>query len=179
MDNEVQNPVPTPSSGNKKPLVIVLVILVVVAAGIVWYSQSRTQPQTQQPPASGQTADQLPQIKKTEVPTNKLPDGFPADIPLEAGASITQNYNAEGTGLVQATRVWTTQQTLDASFLVYTKFFNNAKNGWKVLTTLNQPQLKSISVSKGDVQVIVTINQNSITQEKTVSISATWPAPGK
>jgi hypothetical protein len=157
-------------------LVIVLILAVVVAVGYIhYYPASKT---AKQPAASSQvqTAPAPPAVSQTNVDASKLPAGFPADIPLEAGAQITQNFTAQAnTGLSQATRVWVTTKTLDQEFQVYQTFFGAAKNGWTVQNTVNQPGIKAITAGKGKVQVTVNIIQNSVTKQNTVNISATWP----
>ncbi len=165
---------------NKKTnnsVIAVIVLLVVILLVWLWYSQ-RSGRQTAQTPKQTQTAGAtIPQplaVQTTPVPNNKLPDGFPADIPLEKGAQITQNYTAQAGGVSQATRVWVTGKTLDQNFQIYQSFFSNSKNGWTIQNTVNQPNLKSITASKGKVQAIVNINENTVSKQQTVSITASW-----
>lgn len=109
-------------------------------------------------------------IKK--VDNSKLPDQFPADIPLEAGATVTGNYNATATdGRSQATRSFETQKTLDENFKIYSDFFKSA--GYKVDSTINQATFKAILASKADFKVQVNMSVNPTTKVKTVDITVT------
>ncbi len=113
---------------------------------------------------------QLPQVEKTNVDFSELPEKFPTDIPMEAGVRITQNYNSlTPEGQFQATRVFETSKSLDATIKVYTDFLNN--NDWKITATLDQPNLKMVMGSKDGASIQVTVNQNTINDTKTVSIS--------
>lgn len=109
-------------------------------------------------------------VQKTNVDFGKDPEKFPSDIPVEAGARITQNYNATTpSGLFQATKVFVTEQSLASNLTIYTKFMND--NGWDVTATVDQPTFKMVSGKKEDVTLQVSIDQNSVTNERTVSIS--------
>ncbi len=129
----------------------------------------------QKPSSNKPTGEQAPttlKVQKTEVPTSQLPQQFPSDIPIESGAKIVQNYNASAEdGRFQATRVFETKKTLSANYTLYKDFFS--KNGWTVLTTLDQPTLKVVSAKKNNANAQVTINENSVTKIKTVDISVT------
>lgn len=168
---------------DKKTSTIIVIVIIVVLALVAWawYSHNPVKkaaaPATTQQQTTASTTG--PVVQTTQVPDSQLPTGFPSDIPLEAGAQITQNYTAQAsTGLSQATRVWVTAKTLDQEFQVYQTFFGDAKNGWTIQNTVNQTNLKAISAGKGKVQVMVNINQNTVTGQKTVNISATWPTAG-
>lgn len=161
-----------------KNKVIVLVVVLAVAAGaalLYGNSKKRQVPlpqgeQKQQEEQVGQEEIQPLKVEKTEVPLNQAPVGFPADIPIEAGAKFLQNYNAMAeNGLFQATRVFETAKTLDANFKLYGDYIAN--NGWTLLTSLNQETLKVLSAKKGEGNLQITINENSLTKIRTVDIS--------
>lgn len=112
-------------------------------------------------------------VTRTEVDKSKLPEKFPIDIPIEAKAKVTDNYNALATnGMSQATRRFETAKTLDANFKLYSDFFS--KNGWQTTNTINQPKLKIVFVAKGGTNAQVTMAENSVTKKKTVDISVTY-----
>ncbi|MBI4050411.1 MAG: hypothetical protein HY609_06820 [Deltaproteobacteria bacterium] len=146
--------------------------VIIVLAIIV--TQTVKLPKKAPEPGTGQKTDtpQL-QVKKTEVPVTESPERFPADIPIETGAKIVQNYNAETEdGRFQATRVFETSKTLAANYALYKDFFT--KNGWMILTTLDQPSLKVVSAKKDNIVVQVNISENSVTKVKTVDISVAY-----
>lgn len=113
-------------------------------------------------------------IQKTEVDHSKLPDKFPADIPIEQGATVTQNYNSTiGDGLFQATRVFETKKSLAENFKLYQDVLT--KNGYiiGVNDTVDQPSAKAISARKGNTQVQITIEENQVSHIRTINISVT------
>lgn len=110
------------------------------------------------------------QQKKTELPVSQTPAKFPAEVPIEKGAKILQNYNISDADSLQATRVFETTKSLDENFNLYKEFFT--KNGWTIINTLNQPQLKVISATKEDFHAQVTIAENA-KKVKTVDLSFT------
>lgn len=113
-------------------------------------------------------------VTRTQVDQSKLPEKFPADIPLEKNATTTDNYNASATnGMFQATRKFETAKTLDANFKLYSDFFS--KNGWQITNTINQPELKVVFAVKDGVQAQAVIAKNSVTKKSTVEISITYP----
>ena len=112
--------------------VLLLVVIVAVAALViskVIYKKSVT-------PAEQPNQTQS-DIVKTEVDKTKDPEKFPAGVPIEEGAVVTQNYNAEATdGRYQATKVFETQKTLADNFNIYRDYMR--QNGWDIKSTVNQ-----------------------------------------
>ncbi len=109
-------------------------------------------------------------VTQRDVDQSKLPDKFPADIPLEQGAKITQNYSSTtADGHYQATREFETKKTLAENVKLYTDYFK--KNGWIIGTGIDQPDFKVVSATKGNLSLQVTI-QNLPTGVNIVSISA-------
>ncbi len=128
-----------------------------------------------------QSATKNSEIKSTElkveqkdVDISKLPDTFPADIPLEAGAKITQNYNATtNDGRSQATRAFETTKTLDENYKIYTNYIKNG--GWTLGTGVDQKNFKVITASKNGQVLQITMNLNLGTQVKTINITLSQP----
>jgi hypothetical protein len=58
---------------------------------------------------------------------------------------------------------------LEENVKIYTDYFK--KNGWQLNTGIDNKDLKVVSATKDNLQAQVTINQNSATKIKTVSIS--------
>lgn len=162
----------------KTKIIISLAVLVILV--LAWFAfghnskignKAGNNPSTQTSSSTEPTSSQTPlNVTKTEVPKNQAPQGFPADIPIEKGATITQNYNATAdNGLVQATRTFITKQTLDQNFTIYSNYLKNA--GWSITNTLNLSTTKVLSAKKGDANLQITISTNSITKVNTVDIS--------
>ncbi len=67
-----------------------------------------------------------------------MPENFPSNIPIEMGATITQNYNATtADGKIQATRAFASKKTVDYNFEFYKNFINDPQNGWTYLNEVN------------------------------------------
>ena len=152
----------------KSRILIAATALVLLSAG-VWYgvtTQRRaaapTQTNTQKQPAPREAV--VHQVDKS-----KLPERFPADIPLETGAKIEQNFNATQGDRLQATRQFVSQKSVKENYDLYTQWLE--QHGWKIAATLDQPNLKAISATKGEDSIHVSINKNSLSAEVTADIS--------
>ena len=74
------------------------------------------------------------------VPNNQLPAAFPPNIPIEAGAAVTDNFNAAASnGQFQATRSFRSGQSIDTNFALYQKFLANNTKTWTVISQVNSP----------------------------------------
>jgi hypothetical protein len=112
------------------------------------------------------------QVERKDIPTSQLPPDFPAEIPMEPGSKVTQNYTAQaGDGRFQMTRAFETQKSLEENFRIYQSFFQ--RNNWTIVSTVNQPSLKGLLARKGGLSVQVSINENAATKVKTVDITVT------
>jgi hypothetical protein len=165
---------PSSGFGQIKTAGIILALIVLVA--IIWFVAGNKKKQvsisTPVPTAtSTPTASTEPvKVQKTNVPISQTPQGFPADVPIEKGATITQNYNATSdTGLFQATRVFTSSKSAEANFALYSSYFKTS--GWAVTITLDTATEKLIAGKKGNQNLKVSISQNTVTKEVSVDIT--------
>jgi hypothetical protein len=111
-------------------------------------------------------------VDKTPVSQDKLPDKFPAGLPVEKDAKIVENFNAsEKAGRFQATRSFVTNKSLDENVAIYKNWL--ITNGWTVTSTMDQPTYKMIAGSKGTDQLQASIDENAITKVKTVTLNFT------
>jgi hypothetical protein len=116
------------------------------------------------------------EVTRQDVSSSKLPDKFPADFPVEAGANITQNYQATTPdGRQQSTRTFETAKSLDDNLKIYQDYFK--KNGWTVNSTQKGDNYRSILASKGDLLIQVAIDENASSHVKTVNITAIPKVP--
>ncbi len=107
-----------------------------------------------------------------QVAENVLPDKFPADLPSEAGAKITQNFNAtEADGRFNATRQFQSKNSLADNLKIYTNYLKS--NGWEILTTDDQPSLKVVLGRKDKQQLLVTAAVDPSTDSNVVTLSLT------
>jgi hypothetical protein len=149
---------------------IIFAIIVVVFAGVsAWWLRGRQQVAEQN---KANTPTDKPYAIKSDVAFTKLPQKFPADIPLEAGALVTQNYNATTPdGQFQATRMFVTAKSLDENLAIYTAYFKKA--GWDVKSTVNQPAIKMLYGVKGKMRLQFETAEVPATKQRTVTISYT------
>jgi hypothetical protein len=105
----------------------------------------------------------------TAVDSTKLPERFPADFPIEAGAQILNNYNAEDGVSIQATRKFVSSKTLKENFVFYFFYFN--KNGWELKDVLNDKTTKSMFAEKGSASLTLTMTEDIKTKKSIVDVS--------
>lgn len=117
--------------------------------------------------------EELPKTAEIQqVAEGTLPNKFPADLPIEEGAKVTQNFNATETdGRYNATRQFQSKATLSANLTLYTNYLKN--NGWEILTTLDQPTLKMVLGRKDKQQLQAAIAIDPSTNNNVVTLSLT------
>jgi hypothetical protein len=126
--------------------------------------------------ADQQNGNKQVKIERTDIEATKIPPKIPTDIPFESGATISQNYAATTSdGKTQGTRVFETKKSITDAYKVYETYFK--QNNWTVVSTVDQPQLKSISAQKDGVLVHVSVNENNVTKVKTVDVTVTDAPP--
>ena len=112
---------------NKRDIIILLIVIVVLA-GILIILPFRMM----QKPA--------PQSAITNVDTSRLPDSFPANVPIDAVIKIESNFNATGSdGRVQATRTVVSSRSVDGNFAFYKTFITASGSGWTLVNEVNDP----------------------------------------
>lgn len=159
---------------NKKFQVIVFCLVVILAILAFQYFNKNSKSSTV--PAKTLVAKQtpppiLPNYKITQAPIGGLPDQFPKDFPLEKGVQVDNGYNVVNTDSVQSTVHFESKNSLDKIFSTYSTYLSK-KNGWTVLTTLNNPTVKSISAQNSQgTSVVVSMAQNTVTKVNQITIS--------
>jgi len=113
-------------------------------------------------------------VEKEALPADTLPDRFPADIPLEADAGVTQNYIASAPGVpFQATREFTTHRSVAENFSLYQSFFSSGS--WAVVHAANASSYATILAANRalNIQASVLIADNAAAGERAVNITIT------
>lgn len=112
-------------------------------------------------------------IHVNKVDSSKLPTMFPADIPLEEGAEVDQNYNATSDdGGTQATRSFVTQKSFDENITIYKEYMQ--KNGWDIQISKAPDETSRVLVGmKGLSQLQVSMAIVPASQKNFVTISLT------
>lgn len=166
-----------------KILITSLVVLAVVAVGYLIFSNSNNQianesiQPPEQSPAPDQAKDQSPaqpeenQVKIQEVAKNELPKDFPSDIPLEAGAEITLNFNTIiPTGELQATREFISAKTVTENLVLYKKILT--ENGWNITSTNEKSTVGSlIFADKGKNRLNIRVYIDPVSNKVKVAIN--------
>lgn len=112
------------------------------------------------------------QVEKTNVEFTKLPEKFPTNIPLEKDSRVIQNFNTTTPdGQFQAVRTFETAKSLDENLKLYTDFLK--KEGWQIVATVDKPAYKMITGQLGSKFISISIDDNKVTEKKSVSISYT------
>ncbi len=110
-------------------------------------------------------------VERHEVSADTLPERFPANIPLEAGTGLIQNYTASAPGVpFQATREFSTHRTIAENFAIYKTFFSNF--GWELVSATSSSYatvLASNTTLNLQASVLITDPGN----ERTVNITVT------
>lgn len=152
----------------KKILLSVIGIAVVVGAYYFLSEYGGIKPAGQN--TSREEAEDFSVVKK-EVDASQTPSGFPAEIPIEAGAAIVQNYEAEiSDGRHQATRVFQSSKTVAENYELYLDFMN--KDGWEVQSQSQAETVASLYGVKAGSELTVSITKNTVTGAVTVGLSA-------
>lgn len=156
---------------NKKSLVYVIISLVLILVALVMISKTRKAPISPKNESGSATSSPFtPSI--TIVPTSTVPSALPANLPLEAGAKVLQNFegSVKDSNQTQSTRVYVSSKTVDQNFTIYKKYLQD--NNWMITSTVDQPNVKNFDASKGTSRMTVTIAKDSAGQV-TVNVSYT------
>lgn len=145
-------------------LPFLIVVILVIALLLATHKSDNLTSTSTQPTVSGS------RIAVTEVDKAQFPEKFPKDVPIEEGAQIVQNFNATtADGRFQATRVFKTKKSLADNLSIYRNFLTDS--GFKVESTINKPNYKMVRGTKGNTALQASIDENSKSGIKTVSIS--------
>ncbi len=152
---------------NKKLLGLAIVLIVAAAAVAVYLQSGRNDLSTKN------QADTEFKVEKIE-PEEGFSSLFPADLYIESGSTLLQNYEAKTSeGGQQATIVTTTEQTLTQAVADYVDYFT--KKNWLLIESLSrQSESSTMAVLKfGDDRVRIVASQNPETNQKTVEVTLT------
>ncbi len=107
----------------------------------------------------------------TQVSTNKLPALLPANLPQEAGAIIRDNYNVNTNGVEQGTRRYVTKNTVAQNITLFKQYLQ--ANGWTNIQTQSAGGVELLTATKASETMLISLSQNSVTQENVVDITVT------
>ncbi len=152
---------------NRKVIWALLIVLVLAVAAVLFYSGVFKSNNSTETPLTTKTE---PTVETKEVEKSQLPDKFPADFPIEAGATVTtNNVKTSSDGRFQSTHSFESAKTVDQNFAIYSDYFKT--HGWIINSTVTTiKNYRSIYAGKGDITIQVSINDNQATHVKTVDI---------
>lgn len=138
----------------------VVFLLLLLGYGLAIYSQKRAQDKIASFPLS---------VRKENVELSRLPDKFPASVPIEDDAVITQNYNAYlDNGTFQATRTFETKLSPEENLEIYTDYLTD--QGWKIESNIDEADSKTVLGAKGTQKLQVSIYTNKVRGVNKVTI---------
>lgn len=145
-------------------LLIAIILLVILGAGFYLLKKSKVaKPANQAPvpvtkPYSYSGEGQAPKVTLAPVDKTVLPERFPSDIPLEAGAAIIFNYNAVNVaGQFQASREFVSKKSMADNLSLYQTSLK--ASGWTITSVSDQPTQKLIFANKGGNYLNIRIYQ--------------------
>lgn len=102
--------------------------------------------------------DQIPTVGQNPLRvdfSDKLPDDFPSDIPVEQEADFDQSYRLDYPEQKQLTVVFRSVKTLEENQFLYADFFR--RNGWIISNRYDIENISAIYAAKGRVELNVSI----------------------
>jgi len=122
----------------KRNIFLIIIILLILFTAVLFLSYQNFS-KNKQNELNNQTSKQKT-VDITNVDKNKLPERFPQDIPIEANAEITLNYNAINlNNKFQSTREFISAKTQEENFQFYQKVLK--EKGWNITQTIEDPVL--------------------------------------
>lgn len=147
---------------NKKSLIISVLVLILIVIGVMYYLQKK----------NGNDASDF-EVTQEEIPKNQNPQGFESDFPVEAGATVLQNFEAKTEdGRVQSTKVLSTKNSLTEAVQIYSSYF--ASKGWaEIPSDSSNEENISVVLRKNDDLLLIKGKTNSDNTLTTVEVSLT------
>lgn len=140
-----------------KKLITFIVIVAAVTALVLYLNKPKINKGPAVTTNNGQqkTVQTEPTVKAVEI--TQLPEMFPADFPIEAGAEVVSNYNAQANGVNQATRQFNSKKTLAQNIKIYMDYFQNSD--WTLLGASKQKEVFAVVAENKDKKKLqITIN---------------------
>jgi hypothetical protein len=146
----------------------IIAIVVILIAGLVY--RNRT-PGNGGLAGTNQPAPKL-DVQQTKVPNDKLPDKFPASLPIEQNAKVIDNFNSTASnGNFQATRQYESAKSPADNYKTFEAFFK--KDGWTTLSAANTATDRNITVQKDKTIIQALFFTNTVSKASVAKISVT------
>lgn len=151
------------SNSNKKVIIIVLVVIVVLfvlpailVGGFFWFIAANSQNIINNATKDGisiTTGDG----SKFEVSSQKLPEGFPSEIPLYSGQVVTGSSRSSADGV---TDWYVVAESKDSKSAVSSSF-SSKLSGWEKVSEYESNGATVTDYKKGDLTLTVTISDST------------------
>ncbi len=133
------------------------VIIMAVAALLIWkfgWDKNPTAPKESEKSKQENSSQQIAPM--TAVDESKLPERFPAEIPLEKGAKVTLNYNAVNLAdQFQSSREFISKYSEEENFSFYKTELK--KLGWEITQETSETPQKILMAKKGENELNIRI----------------------
>lgn len=147
---------------NKIKILIGLVLLALVAVGVYFLTSKYNPHKGAKNIESG--------IIRTDLPTGEVPSGFIADLPIEEGAQLLQNFSASAPdGSTQATQVYTTTKSPSENLKIFSDYMQ--KHGWSIGAQEDKPKYKMLFGVKGSLRLQIEIREQEKPLPNTVGFT--------
>ena len=153
---------------NFQKILIIALALIVVAVASFFLLKPKLVPEPEGPGPVATSSE--PVI--VQAAEGQLPEGFPADLPLNGKASIAQSYTATypDSAVKQWTAIFESSKTKAENYAFYTKWAQD--NGWPILSKENSSQLTFLYLRRaGGEDINITITSGKDKTKSEVSIS--------
>lgn len=163
-----------------KSLVIIAVILAValsVLAAFVFVFKTNPFSSLNSPTQVSQTENKPLNITKKDIDNGGIPNGLPKNLPVEAGSTTLQSYEAvTRDGRKQSTVIFTSKKTLLKDMVLpYEEFF--VSEGWEKVPSAGEVSGSMAVLFKKDANVVVvTARSDSKSKDKSVEVTLTSSA---
>ncbi|HMQ02167.1 MAG TPA: hypothetical protein PKD79_03840 [Candidatus Doudnabacteria bacterium] len=163
MDNQAN----ASGAGNAKLLpILVILIVLLIAAGLFLFMNKEQTPVLDSSPDVSQELS----VQTTQLGAGETPRGIPANLPMQTGNQVLQNYEAlANDGRLQSTKIFSTSLSVAQALQIYTSFFEDLNWVRNTTGTLQSPVLMK---NKQDSLMII-VTKESAQEDTIVEISLT------
>jgi hypothetical protein len=164
---------------NKKLAIVVLIILVILGIALFLFVNKGNFLNKKNEVIKAVTATSSAARANLQVPGpakksfgQKLPDDFPASIPVPQGIDLSQSYSLDysnaSSSKSQLTVVFGSKKTVKENYNSYSTFLK--KDGWNIISLNASTTISSLYANKTNQDINITISQESDSSTTTVSL---------
>lgn len=141
-------------------IAVLLVLYVTIKVGKE-YLYKPTEMMTGVPPKDADTSHTtFPEPEKIDFGAS-FPTDFPADIPTEKDAKLTQSYSLDYPEQKQLSIFFDSTKTVKENYALYSDYAK--KEGWNILNTEEKSNLSFLYATKESMEMNVTVVESTVT----------------